>query len=313
MLYYITKTIVKAPFYLIGFDLVRRKPPAPNSDPDLPPLFDNPLEALCYEQGGKSAAFHCPISATVMQNGLSYSRNGWHPFVATLREYAAGNARSYKTSALRKFYETHQPSHAAEAIVGFDQMPGTYATYPPHLYRLAPWQSRNAEEADHSVRKWTQRHGREHGNSEQKWSFDADGFQYHGPVSTRKGELEYRRLVSIYETLRADRYRRLFGHAHFVVLKRGGEYRFLNSGGGSHRTAAMSALGHSTIPARFRRRHAVDVARVAYWPQVQNGLWTIGEAEAYFHHLFDFDSLVWGREHGLLRGRQGIKAEENMN
>ena len=307
MVYDIAKQILKKPFHLVGLDLVRRaheKETSNDEEREIPPLFDDPLEALAYEQGGRTAAYRCPIPATVMQNGLSYSPNGWHPFVATLHEYAAGNVIAYENSVLRRFYATYQPSHAAQAIAGFDQMPSAYMDYPAHVYRLAPWQSRNAEEADQGVRAWTEREGREHGNSVQNWSFDADGYQYHGPVSTRKGELEYERLISIYERLRDEGYSRSFGHACFVVLRRGDEYRFLQSGGGSHRTAAMSVLGHETIPARFRRPHVVDVEMAAYWPQVQRKVWSREDAIAYFNHLFDFDSRAWAADRELLAKKQ---------
>lgn len=63
----------------------------------------------------------------------------------------------------------------------------------------------------------------------------------------------------------------------------------------------MTALGFQTIPARFHRQHVVDIEMAEHWPQVRSGLWTQEQAEAYFNHLFDFDSRAWARARGLER------------
>jgi hypothetical protein len=295
------RKIIKTPFHLVGLDLIRKSP----ADPESLPLFDDPFEALCYRQGGEPAAFRCPLEYTINENGFSYSPDGWHPFVATLREYVAGESTGYEDSVLRRFYETHQPNHAAEAIAGFDQAPSEYENYPAHVYRLTPWRSKTADCVDQSVRSWSVRdsivHSRVHSISKHDWSFDKDGFQYHGPVSERKGRLEYQRLVSIYESIEEDDYDRAHGHATFLLLRRGTEFRYLNWGTGNHRTAAMTALGKETIPAVFSSPYIVDVGMAKYWPQVRSGAWTHEQAEAYFNHLFDFDSQAWARAQGLLR------------
>lgn len=307
MFYDVAKKLAKAPFRAIGLDLVRHHSPDEESrskQQELPTLFDDPLEALCYEQGGKRAAFQCPLRQIVKQNALSYGPDGWHPFVATLREYAAGVSTGHEDSVLRQFYETHQPSHAAGAILGFGQVPSSYVNYHPHVYRLAPWSALSPEERDNIVRRWLVHDRQEHANSDSAWDITNDGYPYHGPVSRRAGELEFQRLVDIYETLRNEGYDRSCGHAMFLVLRRGSDYRFLNKGGGSHRTAAMAALGYETIPGCFFRSHVVDIDMARYWPNVQNGLWSREQAEAYFHHLFDFDSRAWAQEQGYIRNPQ---------
>ena len=300
------KQIIQRIFHLVGLHVMRLQSLQSDSDAKLPPLFGDPLEALCYQQGGKHAAFRCPLKYVVKQNALSYSPKGWHPFTATLREYAEGESVGYEDSVLKKFYDTHQPDHAAEAIAGFEQAPSDYENYPAHVYRLTPWRSRTADWVDQNVRNWTEREAREHGNADCDWSFDKEGFQYHGPVSERKGQLEYQRLIGIYERLKADGYDRSCGHTQFLVLRRGSEYRLLNCGSGNHRTAAMAVLGHETTPAVFTKNHIVDVEMVEYWPQVCQGRWTKKQAEAYFHHLFDFDSRIWAHERGLLHERHAL-------
>lgn len=297
--YSYVKKAVKAPFHLVGLDLVRREDPDPEPEPS-PPLFQDPLEALCYRQGGKPAAFECPLSHTIKQNGFSYSPDGWHPFVATLREYAAGKSRCYGDSILKRYYEAFQPANGADAIVGFERAPEPFTEHPPHAYRATPWRSLTVDEVDRNVREWSKEDVEEHGNAKQNWSLETDGFLYHGPVSDRKGQLEYQRLVDVYESIRTSGYNRFAGHAHILLLRRDENIRFLNSGEGNHRTAAMAALGYKTIPAVFSRPHIVDVDMAEYWPYVRRGVWTQEQSEAYLNHLFDYDSRAWAREHDLL-------------
>ena len=303
--YRYVKKIVKAPFHLVGLDLVRREASDPEPDP-LPPLFEDPREALCYRQGGKPAAFECPLSDTIIRKGFSYSPDGWHPFVATLRQYAAGSNSCYSDSILKQYYEAHQPVNGADAIAGFDQVPDLYTEYPTHAYRMSPWRSYTVDEIDQIVREWSKEDNQEHGNAEHDWSLETDGFQYHGPVSDRKGQLEYQRLVDVYESIRTRGYNRFCGHAHFLVLRRGEDIRFLNKGPGIHRAAAMAALGYETIPAVFSEPHIVDVDMAEYWPQVRRDVWTREQAEAYLDHLFDFDSRAWARERNFLSSRRSL-------
>ena len=310
-----TKRLVKLCFQEVGFDveriplrvgikITRGDENKPEDTKDLPPLFDDPLEALYHRLNGKRGAFRCPVGAMVVQNGLSYSPDGWHPFVAALQEYAAGKSTGYKGSILERFYEQHRPAHAGEAIVGFEHYPNAYANYPPVVYRLAPWQERSIGEVDRQSRKITHSDNKEHG--EPGMTMRSDGHPFYGPVSDRKGRLEYHRLTSIYTTLRAHGYDRTHGHVGVALLKRRNEYRFLLHGAGNHRAPAMAALNRKTIPAVFtmppaysNRPPLIDLAFVESWPQVRRGLWTREQAEAYLHHLFDFDSRAWAQENGL--------------
>lgn len=296
MLNDIAKQIIKGGFHFFGLDLVRRQRQA---DPSarMRPSFDDPLDALCYERGGKKSAFKCPLSKHVNRNGLSYSHQGYHPFVETIREYAAGECTCYQDSVLKKFYDYHQPRCAADAIVGFDSTPRAYNEYPPHTFYLVPWCSQSVDEMDSMVRRWNVKDYEDH--ADHKMSVEEDGFMDQGPISDRKGRLEFERLVRIYESIEQHGYASEHGHAHFLLLRRGDSYRFVSQGQGNHRTAAMSALGYETIPAVFSKRWMVDIDLVDHWPQVRAGAWTKDEAEGYFEHLFEFDSRDWARRRGL--------------
>ena len=182
-------------------------------------------------------------------------------------EFSRFRSSSY-WKILQQFYDTHQPAHAGEGIVGFDQASSEFQKYPAHAYRCMPWRSRTADEVNKKVRSWS-----EHSKTGRDWSFNREGFKYHGPVSDRKGRLEYQRLTGIYERLKDNGYDRSLGHANFLVLRRAEEFRSLNKGNGNHLTAAMVALGLRTIPAIFNKNHIFDVEIAEYWPQIMNGLW----------------------------------------
>lgn len=186
----------------------------------------------------------------------------------------------------------------------FDHAPSGFRVQPAHFYNLNLWRSDSASKVNDSVRDWTRRHSILNGKDEM--TFESDGYQYPGPVSLKKGRLEYERLVNIYESIRDHGYDRTQGHAHFLLLRRGESYRFLVQGDGNHRTAAMAALGFKTIPAVFQRPVVIDISMADYWPQECNGIWSREQAIAYFNHLFDFDSREWARDRGVLTNKKEL-------
>jgi hypothetical protein len=262
-----------------------------------PPILEDPWEALCLVQGGKPAAFLCPVEKCVNVNGLNFSRNGWHPFSAVLHEYAHREVSGYQGSILEKYYEKWQPQSAADAWIGFMHAPKIFKDLPPYFMYLFPWTSKSPEELEHSVRTWYRDDNREHGRSPD--NLDIAGFKEHGPVSPEVGDFEFNRLTSVLDSLLRQGYRRERGDVRVVMVKRGKDLRFLNFGGGLHRTAAMCALGREHVPATCQLPSVVDRDHAKYWPQVRRGIWSESEAIAYIDHLFDFDALEWAKKMDL--------------
>lgn len=153
-----------------------------------------------------------------------------------------------------------------------------------YLFR---WLVKTATEADLAVRNWAHSDNIEHGCPE--LTLDNHGFKSHGPVHARIGELEFGRLRRTFTALSLHGYDRTNGDVNVLVIKRGCDYRFLNFGGGLHRTAAMKALGHNIVPAKPHRPWVIDVDEVNSWPQVRNGVWSRTAAIRYIDHLFNFD------------------------
>lgn len=280
-----------------GFLSLQLRKYKPASDKPLPPLFNDPLEALFYMRGGKQAAFRCPIDQCVTLNGLNFSSQGWHAFSATLAAYAKTGHSEFAGSVLEQFYERWQPASAGEAFIDPDVAPPRFSDLPPHLIYLFPWSSRTIDEVDTAVKKWTADDNIEHRGP--RLQDIRTSLKDQGPVSPEVAEFEYRRLLGVYESLKRDGFERRFGDIAVLLLKRGNDYRFLNFGGGLHRTAAMRALGYSHAPARLLHGFILDVDDASWWPQVQNGLWSETHVKRYFDHLFDFDAYGWAKQQGL--------------
>lgn len=282
----------------IRFELARAQ--QSRIDTTVSPIFDDPYEALYFRQGGGEAAFHCPIDKCVNVNGLSFSGSGWHPFSAVLEQYRDGVVVAYHDSVLDKYYRLWQPKSAAEALIDPNVAPPRFEGLPPHLMYLFPWSARTIEEMEKLVKAWYLDDNMEHGGP--PVDIEIDGFKEHGPVAKEVGMLEFARLTGVYRRLSVEGYRRELGDVKVAMIRRDDEIRFLNFGGGLHRTAAMKALGDDTVPATFVSPCLVDSRDVDYWPQVRNGSWTRDTALRYVDHLFDFDSRAWAAGLGLVDG-----------
>ncbi len=262
-----------------------------------PVLYDDMITALHHLRGGAEASFHCPLHACVHRSGLNFYRNAWHPLLETLREYEVDSRLDYDRSSLKRFYDHWQPDTAHLAIAGFTDAPVLFRSLPPHMYYLLPWVSANVEQMDRATRKWYQRDISEHGNTH--LDMESHGFTDFGPVSDELGRKEFKRLTDIFNRIKKEGYNREKGDVGVMVLQRNDEYRYLVTGNGYHRMAAMTALGYEKIPASFYRLWILSARDVDCWPQVINGVWSHEAAFQYFNHLFDFDSRAWAEELGL--------------
>ena len=129
-----------------------------------------------------------------------------------------------------------------------------------------------------------------------------EGFNQFGPVSHRKGCIEYNRLVNVFESIQANGYQRsteMDGDVGGMLLRHDSKYRFVVSQG-HHRMAAVASLGRKRIPVRIICPIPVEVRDVEHWTQVKNGIWGRDSAVRYFKHLFDSNSRAWARKRNLL-------------
>lgn len=281
---------------------------APTPEPGaVAPLFGDPLDALFHRYGGKPAAFDCPLDQCVDVNGLNFHTQGWHPFVATLREYIDGEITGYRGSTLERYYQTFQPANLLEAFIGIEQADrSSLDALPSYLTYLYPWSAKSVIEADKAIKQNFHHDYAEHGRPE--LTVERHGCAVHGPVSDEVGQLQFNRLTHVYHSLMRHGYRREFGDVRVLAVQRNGGRRYLVSGGGLHRTAAMVAFGYRTVPATFNNVPTIfDAADIPRWRQVAAGVWSPESARAYVDHLFDFDAYRWAEREGLARNANACR------
>ncbi|MDA3947657.1 MAG: hypothetical protein PF508_00390, partial [Spirochaeta sp.] len=131
-----------------------------------------------------------------------------------------------------------------------------------------------------------------------------------GEMDDQQGDVEYRRLVEVYESIRDNGFRPARGRHDAIqgvfLRRRDGERRFLVMAG-KHRVAALAALTSgpliapiggsgsragvhalpSRIPVWLRRPGVVRELDVDRWGLVQDGFWPRDAAIAFFNRLFE--------------------------
>ncbi|WP_166259536.1 hypothetical protein [Marinobacter salicampi] len=292
----LSRTCINAAFGSLGFEL-RRKPLGRGIPKSPPPLFDDPIEAMYHQRGGENALFKCPVNRLVELKGFGFGEQKWHPMVNVTNGY---NQYGYDVAdrLLSKYYRTHHPDNAAEALPGFADSPALFAEAPSHIYYLAPWNARSAETIDSLARAWTYQENVANGRDD--LFLDPHGFMMHGPVHRAKRKLELRRLTQLVDSIRNNGFSP-GANINVRVLKRNDELLFVVNGGGHHRASVVAALGYEWVPARFYPGPIIiDVAEAELWPSVRSGVWSIHQARAYVDYLFDFDSRAWAESRGLL-------------
>ena len=203
------------------------------------PVFDVPLARLRYTDGRRFTA-------------------GEHHF---LGYYASG------LPALRRFFETHQPTNMFEMYF----LTARRGHAPPADGCPWLWDARGV------AAKGEVGLGPEHGD------------QMFGPVSEEKLRLEASRLDRVLASIaRLGFAPNMGGYPQGYFMVRGdGEWVFTVRGG-FHRVAAMAHLGYDTVRVQFFPHYPriVEEARVEAWPMVDNGQLSVADALAMFGQFF---------------------------
>jgi len=212
---------------------------------------------------------------------------GSSPFTQTLIEYHDGHANKYEGSALELFYKTFQPKSLLDYLGIPAAVSSILDTINP-LVRVFPWNP-----IDPLIKLEARKAEIEAENKEHllgcKW---VDGDHFMGPTTMAKGLGEFRRLSSVYKSIKENGYR-IDNHDSMtnimgMVLCHGNNWSVILHGG-QHRASAMSALGMKTIPIEFRA-HGVRGAVIRredakHWWLVRNGYLKEKEAQTVFDRL----------------------------
>lgn len=252
---------------------------------DLREVAQEPIEA-CYRSHGKSFLFDVPLERCRILSASAFScaRDSGNPFIDTLRLHAAGQSDRFTGSPLEAYYQSWQPRSAAE-VLGLDESAGGPLACAPPLGFTFPW---SALGIDESLAHWEsiiEADNREHGLK----STASLGWKAWGPVDASVGEMEFRRLLAVYDSIAANGYKRNASWGGDVgglaLVNEASDFRVLVSAG-HHRVAAVAALDYQTVPIRFVNA-LIRRSEISYWPGVRSGLFSRTQAEAVFDRIFE--------------------------
>lgn len=214
--------------------------------------------------------------------GFSYASDGFHPYVATLKEYAKDSSLRFEDSSLFRYFNAFRPRNAQHALLDSNDPPrAVLHTLPPHAV-LHVWTM-----ARKDLPSWT--------------GFDVTQENQHfGPKTLASGRREFARLIEVFESIRDDGYRpgltREPISGHFLYC--GGNYRFVLREG-QHRAAALKMLGATRIPVVVWDGVAgINCAYLHRWSSQQGGLFPIDVVNEMFAYLLEAN----GREKAIRSG-----------
>jgi len=232
---------------------------------------------------------HCRILRGLAFPGATEAGN---PFVEALLAYGESNRIEAAGELLRRFYSRVQPRDAG-SLLGVEPPHRSLLTRPAFCY-VYPWDPLPSGSVEHSRRRAVIREDAGHGSGA-----GFQGWHHFGPVTEAKLELETRRLVAVYDNIRANGFRRADGKdgdIEALVLAAQDESRLLIKRG-HHRIAALVALGYRHVPVRCGcyRHSLIRREQVDEWAAVGDGGYTTREA------LQVFDRIHAGRQPAVAR------------
>lgn len=263
------------------------------------PIYDlsgenTPLDLIYSDFSGKAALIPLERCRSHM---LGFTANG-NPFVEFLKTYSKSKPH-YSGSILEHYYKSFCPS-SMQSVLRSDNK--ALKKHHP-IATVLPWDTNLPEHklpkacVNPNADKLLSSEAKKLGLSE-KYNF---GWQFFGPVSEDLGQLEYRRLTAVFDSIKEDGYlpeKHGFIHGQFLVSD--DNWAWVNIGG-KHRFAALAALDFKNIPIALNSRSTALFIRridVEYWPNVKNGLFSKTDA------LNIFDRILAGNTYTSLINEQ---------
>lgn len=288
----LVKHSLKSAFALFGLEVESKQ----NKKLALPPVYDTLEDAIYAKNTGLSVSYNAPVGQCVSPNGFSFAEAGFHPFVAALQAIHSGiDEPSYTGSLLERYYQSWTPSNGRQVYPGFDQAPFELETVSPRTIH-SPWMEACPEHRQILMERTI---AYENAAADEPNLPPTAGYGLHGPVSSKKGQIEFQRLIRVYGAIKEKGFDRTISKEDMtaIAIERDGDYRFCIMHG-QHRMAALTVLKYKLVPVRITKVLYYD--EIAHWPQVYRGVWSPTQARAYIDHLFDFDSRKWAGQHHLL-------------
>lgn len=240
---------------------------------DLRSVTNDPVEAAKLAQGGRFI-IEVPV-ANIRFLGF-WGADAHNPLVLTVRGYAEGKFTRFKGSPMEDFYSKWQPYASAR---GQDAM--------------RPWKTFGRKDPRNSAAGRLQR--REFREVAADVDASPDEIRGHikgGPVTEAFGEITFRRMAGIHDSILRDGFRPENSPAGYpsgvCYVREDGDYR-VSIGSGKHRVTVMLAMGWPEIPVELGPRKLPVITRrseVDEWPNVRSGHYSREEALKAFDEVF---------------------------
>lgn len=246
--------------------------------------WSSPIE-LIYKTHSRHILLEVPATDIrfLSVHGYKVGKNSRAPFISTIGEYKNGEITSYENSALESFYLRFQPKSALEYLYIESSSSSAFNNLPPSGAFL-PWQDINPIEQIKQRKLQIESDNREH-----KAIIGLDeGDPFYGPVSTEKANLEYNRLINVFDSILENGFKvdtKGKNNINAIVLEHNNNYRYFITSG-QHRVAALAVLGYDKIVLQIYKGLIVRRSEVEFWPGVTNGYFNILEALAVFDRIF---------------------------
>jgi len=267
-----------------GLRITRAAPPLDlRSTADLHPLAGR------YENEARPVLLRVPLARCRHLNWLAFpcTQTTLSPFVQTLFAHTYERCEQYEDSPLARFYGFFQPQNAAQ-LMGLGEAESPFFASLPPCASPYPWQAQLPQDKAALRAYQVAQDNREHGAS-----FGlSDGDTFFGPVSRRKGQLEFERLVRVHASLRDNGLRideTGLGNIRVTCLlsQDASDWRFIVAGGGQHRLAALTALRYDEIVVQWEPGSGlIRRADAAHWPAVRRAEMSLEQAHEVFDRIF---------------------------
>lgn len=189
----------------------------------------------------------------------------------------------YAISCFRRYYDTG-PASVANLLLDRPSLSLGRVEQLSSLEVELPWFGTSGEEVKNLRLANAARHARENGG-------DAEAGKYPyilGPIAASKGEMELRRILKTFRSIREKGYliSQNSDHirGHLLIGATPEEFCVLIMSG-THRAPALAALGHETVPMLIYPRNVYRLRDLERWPGVVSGDFTQDGASRVFDRI----------------------------
>lgn len=249
----------------------------------------HPTEAT-YMAGNKSALVRVSVSRCIHMAYLASpcTENTTSPFIKTLIDYQSGKIKNYHGSWLEVFYQSFCPNSAAEWM-GLD-LPNEHILSRQEAFG-APWFWVNTDMK-------TQLKIRQNNTNLENITHSDINIDYThgnnmiGPVSKSKGNIEFQRLLKVYESIQKKGFnynKNGFDNVSGVWLQSDNDWRLFIASG-QHRIASAVVLGLPEIIVQIDPWGTGGVIKrcdTNHWTLVRNGILNKKESLFIFDRIFE--------------------------